>query len=159
MPYREEFDAALFYDALHHAENERAALAATYEALRPGGVCITVEPGEGHGVASAGIAAELGVTEKDMPPHHIIAVGREVGFRRFRVYARTAAPAILTSAGLDDPLPLSEHQRSRWQVVYGFARKALRALALGVREGDREFLLHAPSSLALRMGNIVWMQK
>jgi SAM-dependent methyltransferase len=158
MPHREEFDAVLFYDALHHAENERAALAAAFAALRPGGVCITVEPGEGHAVASAGAAKEFGVTEKDMPPHHIIALGRSVGFRQFRVYARSAEPTLLVSAGPDGPV-CSAERPGRWRVALGFAFKALRALALGVREGDGEFLLRAPTALALRVVNIVWMQK
>ncbi len=158
MPYRDTFDAALFYDALHHAEDEHAALAATYAALKPGGVCVTVEPGEGHEAASAEVAAAFGVTEKDMPPHHVIAVARKIGFRQFRVFARLAEPTLLTAVGPGDPLSLSERQ-PRWRIAFGFARKALRALALGVREGDGEFLYRTPSALALSVGNIVWMQK
>lgn len=156
MPYRAEFDAVLFYDALHHAEDERAALAAALAALRPGGVCVTVEPGEGHAQASAEIAARLGVTEKDMPPHHVIAVGRSVGFRQFRVYARSAAPALVASVeGTGAIGPAT--RPARWRTAFGFARKAVRALLLGAREGDGEFLFHMPSGLGA--GNIVWMQK
>lgn len=157
MPYRNEFDAALFYDALHHAEDERAALAGVYAALRPGGVCVTVEPGEGHAVASAGVSAELGVTEKDMPPHHVIALGREVGFQSFRVYARHPDPRLLAGFGAAGPLwfPIP----ARWRVAVGFVRKAIRSLLKGVREADREFLFRVPPDAALRTGNVVWMQK
>jgi SAM-dependent methyltransferase len=156
MPYRGEFDAALYYDALHHAEDERAALAATYAALKPGGVCVTVEPGEGHAAASAEIAARLGVTEKDMPPHHIIAIGRSVGFRQFRVYARAAEPALVISVGRDGAIGPTTRP-ARWRTALGFARKAARALLLGSREGDGQVLFQMPSDLGA--GNIVWMQK
>ncbi|HJZ60489.1 MAG TPA: class I SAM-dependent methyltransferase [Gemmataceae bacterium] len=157
MGFREEFDAALFYDALHHAEDEHAALAAVYAALKPGGVCVTVEPGEGHAAASAHVVELFGVTEKDMPPHHVIAVGRSVGFRDFRVYARSAEPALIGGFGRDEPLDPA--RPARWRVAAGFARKALRALVKGVREGDGEFLFHTVPGIGLRAGNIVWMQK
>jgi SAM-dependent methyltransferase len=157
LAYSEEFDAVLFHDALHHAEDERAALAAAFAALRPGGVCLTVEPGEGHAARSLAAAREFGVTEKDMPPHHVIALGREVGFQRFRVYARSTEPVQLAAAGPDGPLGLSA-RLNRWQTALRFASKALRAILAGTREGDAEFLLRTPVSLALRVGNIVWMQ-
>jgi SAM-dependent methyltransferase len=157
MAFREEFDAALFYDALHHAEDERSALAAVYAALKPGGVCVTVEPGEGHAAASAHAIESFGVTEKDMPPHHVIAVGRSVGFRGFRVYARSSDPALICGFGPDGPL--HPPRPARWRVAVGFARKALRALVKGVRESDDEFLFHAAPRTGLRVGNIVWMQK
>ena len=157
MPYREEFDAAFFYDALHHAENERTALAAVYRALKPGGVCVTIEPGEGHAEASVAVSAELGVTEKDMPPHHVIALAREVGFQSFRVYARSREPVLLV--GVDARAPLWSPIPTRWRVAAGFLRKALRSLLNGARETDREFLFRLPPDSALRTGNVVWMQK
>jgi SAM-dependent methyltransferase len=88
LDFDEEFDAAVFYDALHHAEDERQALAGVYRALRPGGVCITVEPGAGHAADARAVAERFGVTEKDMPPEHVMAVGHSIGFREFRIYAR-----------------------------------------------------------------------
>lgn len=83
------FDAVLFFDALHHAEDERAALACAHQALRPGGVCVVSEPGAGHHrrPASVDAVATFGVTEKEMPPHRVKALAREVGFSQARVFA------------------------------------------------------------------------
>jgi SAM-dependent methyltransferase len=107
LPFAGEFDAAVFYDALHHAEDEAAALAGAYRALKPGGVCVTVEPGEGHHDAPSSREAveRFGVTEKDMPPHHVLAVGRRVGFRSGRVYARYWEPQLLHDPAHVPPPP------------------------------------------------------
>jgi SAM-dependent methyltransferase len=86
--FADEFDAVVFYDCLHHAEDERAALVSAHRALRPGGVLITHEPGEGHSTAPASIEAMrlYGVAERDMPPRLILQHGRELGFASSRVY-------------------------------------------------------------------------
>lgn len=88
LPYREDFGAALFFDSLHHAEDERAALASTHQALRPGGVLVLSEPGAGHGAApdSQSAMAEFNVTEKDMPPWRTRRLLREVGFRDVAIH-------------------------------------------------------------------------
>lgn len=77
-------DYVLFHDALHHAESELAALRAAYAALKPGGMMLCIEPGDGHSQSPGSIHAikEYGVHEKDMPPRHIIATARQAGFRR-----------------------------------------------------------------------------
>jgi SAM-dependent methyltransferase len=86
--FEAEFDAVLFFDSLHHAVDENAALAVAFRALKPGGRCVTSEPGAGHAHAEVSIQAreKYDVTEKDMPPRRIVEVGREVGFRSFRTY-------------------------------------------------------------------------
>lgn len=79
-----QFDTAIFYDALHHAEDADAAMACAYRALSPGGMLIAFEPGEGHHDTPESIAAveEFGVHENDMPSERIIALGRAAGFSR-----------------------------------------------------------------------------
>jgi SAM-dependent methyltransferase len=86
--FEEAFDCVTFFDSLHHADDEGAAIHAAYKALRPGGRLITHEPGEGHAIAphSVDAMARFGVNEKDMPPHHIKRLGLECGFSDCRVY-------------------------------------------------------------------------
>jgi len=83
-----EYDCALFFDALHHAEDEVEAIATAYRALKPGGVCVVTEPGIGHADSPGAVEArrKYGVTERDMPPETVIRAGRRVGFRKFDVY-------------------------------------------------------------------------
>ena len=127
MPFEAEFDAALFYDALHHAENEEAALRAVFRALKPGGVCICSEPGTGHSHSAESVQAmaKYGVTEKDMPPRHIIAVARKVGFRGGKVYPHAYTVGRLLYAS---PSPVLPGLIARC----GWIRNLLSPLLLGV---------------------------
>ncbi len=81
------FDAAVFFDSLHHAEDERQALQCAFESLKPGGLLITHEPGRGHAAAEGSRQAmeKYGVTEKDMPPRKILRLGKEIGFEPGRI--------------------------------------------------------------------------
>jgi SAM-dependent methyltransferase len=85
LTFDSAFDAVIFFDSLHHAIDEAAALRGAFRALGPGGICVALEPGRGHQRKSEAIEAEFDVTDKDMPPSHICRVGRRVGFRRCRV--------------------------------------------------------------------------
>ena len=78
------FDAIIFFEALHHAEDEAAAIACAYRALQPGGIMIAFEPGAGHsGTDEAQEAiAQFGVHEKDMPIAKIIELGTAAGFTK-----------------------------------------------------------------------------
>jgi SAM-dependent methyltransferase len=87
LPFADQFDAVLFFDSLHHAEDEASAIRAAARALRPGGLLVTHEPGEGHSQGELGAHAQeqWGVTEKDMPPWRIIALARACGLRSARI--------------------------------------------------------------------------
>lgn len=82
MDFNEEFDGALFFDCLHHAVDEVAALRCAYQALKPGGICVAHEPGTGHSNDPHTVreVEKYEVTEKDMPPKKIKAMAEEIGF-------------------------------------------------------------------------------
>ncbi len=86
LEFKEEFDVVVFFDCLHHAVDEVGALRSAWRALKPGGICITSEPGWGHERRSAAVMAEFGVTERDMHPAKIIRGGRKAGFTKFSVH-------------------------------------------------------------------------
>lgn len=88
LAYDNAFDAALFFDALHHCDDEAAAIKSAFNALKPGGILITHEPGVGHSKTEASIRAMevYGVNERDMPPKQIIACGLAAGFSEYRIY-------------------------------------------------------------------------
>jgi len=129
-----QFEVALFYDCLHHSDDERAALANAYRALRPGGVCVTLEPGRGHARNPDSVRARevFGTTERDMPPSRIIAAARAVGFVGHALFERPLAP-----------LPLT---RRRWT--------SPRTTAVMVRR-----LLIRATPLVLTQGHLVVLQK
>ncbi len=79
-----EFDYVLFYDSLHHAEDERKAIFAAYQALSRDGVLFAFEPGSRHSRSPGAISAvsKYQVHEKDMPAHYIWRLGRAAGFRQ-----------------------------------------------------------------------------
>lgn len=85
-----DFDYAVFYGALHHAEDELLAVKRAYEALKPGGTMIAFETNVGHSLTPSSIKAvqEFGVHEKDMSCAYIAKLGREAGFKRHLVLQR-----------------------------------------------------------------------
>lgn len=92
MKYKKEFDCAVFFESLHHAENVQSALKSVYKALKDDGICVTAEPGLFHANSpTSRRAVELyGVTERNMPPSLIIKTAKKVGFKRFKVYPDAA---------------------------------------------------------------------
>lgn len=88
MKYKDEFDVAVFFDCLHHAENVEAALKTVHKSLKDGGVVIISEPGRGHSKSEHSLEAvrKYGVAEEDMPPSKIIANAKRAGFKAWRVY-------------------------------------------------------------------------
>ena len=94
LAFEGEFDAAVFYDSLHHAVDEREAMASAYRALKSGGILVCHEPAKGHAEAVESIKARerYGITEKDMPPERIVSVGRVVGFSSHELYSHSWNP-------------------------------------------------------------------
>jgi SAM-dependent methyltransferase len=93
-----QFDIAVFFDALHHSEDEVLPLRLAFDALRPGGVCLICEPGKGHADAETSKNAfdHYGVQERDMTPEMVIRAARSIGFTSWDVYPhpqRFAVPA------------------------------------------------------------------
>ncbi len=88
LDFKEEFDFAIFYDSLHHAENEFQALQKAYNSLKKGGKLITSEPGFGHGESEAALnaVAQYGVTEKSMSPYKIKKMAKKIGFSKIKSY-------------------------------------------------------------------------
>jgi SAM-dependent methyltransferase len=113
LNFEEPFDCAVFYDSLHHAVDERAALTSVYRALRPGGVLITHEPGAGHSKSPDSMRAmELyGVTEKDMPPAHIRDLCRQIGFSKFE-FLLDPTLAVISVYGIN--LATLQHKARAW---------------------------------------------
>ncbi len=121
------FDAVIFYEALHHAEDEAAALACAFRALKPGGIMIAFEPGRGHSdtVEAQEAVAQFGVHEKDMPIARIIQLSTAAGLTRH----------------LTLPQPW-DFLRTVYRPSYGRARtsaEAVRKFMLGVGRAFRRF--------------------
>jgi SAM-dependent methyltransferase len=91
-PIEGTFDAAVIYDALHHADNEYLVIKNIFDALAPGGVLITIEPGRGHSSASYSLdaVAKFGTTEKDMPYRLQKTHMKVAGFRSVAQHPRAS---------------------------------------------------------------------
>ncbi|MBC2606953.1 class I SAM-dependent methyltransferase [Pelagicoccus albus] len=117
LGFYEEFDGAVFYDSLHHAVDDRAALDCAYRALKQGGVLVCHEPASGHAKAEESVKARelYDVTERDMPPKQIIDVGLEVGFESHELYSHSWEPEKIGPVkGLDAIC------RLYWEKLMGF---------------------------------------
>lgn len=92
LAYNNEFDVVVFFDSLHHSENEIDGLQAAFKSLKPGGKIIVCEPGSGHSKHQQSIEAvkKYGVNERDMPPKLSKKALRTVGFINIKTYAYPA---------------------------------------------------------------------
>jgi SAM-dependent methyltransferase len=166
MAFDDEFDAAVFYDALHHAVDGRAAVAGAYRALKGGGMCVTSEPGQGHHLSPEARAAvhRYNVTEKEMPPRRVIELGRAAGFTSFRVYPHAFdLHHNLYRRDPDAAAPPSRWPRWLKRLLYW---PVCRTLGIGpgvfgTRLGALGFVKHLANLLtrADRLGGIVVMEK
>jgi ubiquinone/menaquinone biosynthesis C-methylase UbiE len=98
----DKFDGVVFFDSLHHAVDEYAALGCAYRALRAGGVCVLSEPGSGHSRSASArdAVSRFGVTEKDMPPTLVRQMAISIGFKHVSVYPHASQVMPLLSSSL-----------------------------------------------------------
>jgi SAM-dependent methyltransferase len=117
-PIAGKFDAAVIYDALHHADNERLVIKNVFDALSDDGVFITVEPGAGHSKTADSIQAmeKYGTTEKDMPFHHQRTLMIEAGFGSVEQYLRMSQTPFEDVASMKGSLT---HIRHGFTLAYG----------------------------------------
>lgn len=138
LGYRDEFDGIVFYASLHHSQAVDEAVECAYNALRPGGVFIAIEPGRGHGKAAEETIKKFDVGDRDMPPWLVVQLGKQVGFRERRIYQHAGQLA----STLYQELPHSARLKRIWGVP------GVRVLALVL------------SVLVLKRYNgTVWMRK
>jgi SAM-dependent methyltransferase len=107
-PIAGTFDAAVIYDALHHAENAYAVIKNVFDALSPDGVLITIEPGRGHSTSaeSLKVVAKYGTTEKDMPYSLQRRLMQQAGFTRIKQFPRASSLRNSLFRGLVEPMRL-----------------------------------------------------
>lgn len=107
LPFDSEFNIAVIYDCLHHADDEKQVLVSVWRALQPGGEVIIVEPGRRHhlSVTAQWAVGTHGVNEKEMPPAVTRRLLAGIGFKdirvipraRFQAYERTPSGRIAES--------------------------------------------------------------
>jgi SAM-dependent methyltransferase len=110
-PIPGKFDAAVIYDALHHADNERLVIKNVFDALTDDGIFITVEPGAGHSKTADSLQAmeRYGTTEKDMPFSHQREMMEDVGFASVEQYVRLSQLPIENISSLEGSLAQVRH--------------------------------------------------
>jgi SAM-dependent methyltransferase len=86
LPFEGEFDAAVFFDSLHHALDMPVVIRQVFRALKAGGKMVASEPGVGHAQASAEFSRKWDVTDRDTPPELVLKLGREAGFSAGQIY-------------------------------------------------------------------------
>lgn len=123
-----EVDACVFFDSLHHSEDETKALRSAWLALRDGGIVIVCEPGKGHALSASSVEAvhKYGVRERDMSPNTVIKAARKAGFRNAKVLPH---PHVLHRNLYLDPDQSTVRQRLLATRV-GLSLRMLRALFL-----------------------------
>lgn len=110
------YDCAIFFDSLHHSDDEGKAIRSAFDALKPGGILLTHEPGEGHAMNPFSIAAieQFGVNERDMPPELIVQRGLEAGFKSYRVLPM---PADLFHIFYEARFPRRRFSKARLKII------------------------------------------
>ena len=128
-----EFDAVVIYDALHHAEDERAVVANAFRALSDGGIFISIEPGRGHSTTAPtrDVVAKFGTTEKDMPHEHQAALLLDAGFSDVRQFLRLSQLTLENVASE----PGRRAQQAQFQALLDGTQNGLTSVVVGLKGG------------------------
>lgn len=137
---RDEMDAVLFHDSLHHSMNPDRALKTAFIALKPGGICVVCEPGVGHSWSpgSQRFAREHDVTERSTPPTKVAKLGKQLGFKVKGVYPHFGT--LQKTLYRPEPVPgfaLKMANRIRFSVVSLLAGKWLHGIIVLSKPGER----------------------
>jgi SAM-dependent methyltransferase len=92
LPWRERFDAAILYDAMHHLDDELETLRVIRRALVPGGRIfihegVRPEPGSPGEQILVSEMEEYGTLEAPFDPEYLEAVVRKAGFEKVTRFA------------------------------------------------------------------------
>jgi SAM-dependent methyltransferase len=163
LAFRDEFDAVVFVDSLHHAEDESLAIQRAFTALKPGGVCIADEPGEGHAHTEHSLTAiaKYGVTEKDMPPEHVVELGRAAGFTGFSVFPSPSVfhEEVYIARGEPTPDPFAVVDSSATTANRGLLGRLRWRARLAAARSESRWRKLLFSLQQLRTSGLVLMQK
>ena len=98
---------------------------------------VTSEPGQGHQDTPAAVEAirRFNVTEKDMPPRRIIDLGRQAGFRRFRVYPHAYDLQFLIYQAPEPPAPRAAGTLGRLKALLRGRRGTAHEPVIGLLNG------------------------
>ncbi len=128
------FDAAVIYDALHHAIDEASVIKNVFCCLKQNGIFITIEPGVGHSTSPDSLEAmkKFGTTEKDMEYSRQAKLMREAGFGSIRQYLR------LSQLSLEDVATESGNikQREHFEALSFATVNGLTSLVVAVKDAN-----------------------
>lgn len=138
-----QFDAAVIYDALHHAVDEGQVAASVFKCLKPGGVFITIEPGVGHSATEAAkeTISKYGTTEKDMEYARQHEVMRRAGFGTIRQYLRVSQ---LPLESVHDDAGRAQQRAHIEALWHGTLNQGLTSVVVAVKDGGDHAPLLAP---------------
>ncbi len=129
-----EYDAAVLYDALHHADDEWLVVANTFRALRPGGRFVSIEPGVGHSTSAPtlDVVAKFGTNEKEMPYEHQARMLTAAGFTEIRQFLRLSQLPLEDIAIESSMVRQQQHVRA----LFDGSRSGLTSIIVAIKSAD-----------------------
>lgn len=124
------FDAAVIYDALHHAEDEAEVVKQVYDILKTRGVFIILEPGKGHShtQGSKESMEKYGTMEKDMPHTYVRGLLQQAGFQEMNHFIRLTQLPLLD---LSKPFDVYQQIQQFVGLIYNTTEGGMSSLLIG----------------------------